>query len=56
MKIDINLIGNILIAMFLYNAILKSLAMGFFKQIMKTDTAKKKAKNFKEELKKKLDE
>ena len=55
MNIDINLIGNVLIAMFLYNMILKAIGAALIKQIMKGDVAQKKKKTFREELKKKLD-
>ena len=55
MNIDINIIGNVLIAMFLYNIILKAIAVFFVKQMMKSDVAQKKKKEYIDELSKKLD-
>lgn len=56
MKVDLNLIANVLIAMFLYNILIKAFAATLIGQIMKTDVAKEKKKSFREEIKKKLDE
>ncbi len=56
MNIDVNLIGNVLIAMFLYNIVVRAFAATVIKQIMKSDVAQEKKKTFREELKKKLKE
>ena len=55
MNIDINIIGNVLIAIFLYNIILKAISVFFVKQMMKSDVAQKKKKEYIDELSKKLD-
>ncbi len=56
MNIDVNIIVNVLIAMFSYNVILKAFAATVFKQIMKSDVAQERKKTFREELKKKLED
>lgn len=54
MNIDINLIGNILIALIIYNMILRSIASIILKEMLKTNKGKKATeevrKSFKERL------
>ncbi len=56
MELDLNLIGNFLVAIFIYNAILKSIGIEFIKWILKSEPAKEAKKTFKERLKEKLKE
>jgi hypothetical protein len=60
MNIDINLIGNCLIAVFLYNLIIETtvavIIKHIFKKIMRGGISKENKETFKDKLKKKLDE
>ena len=51
--IDTNLIMNMVIALFLYNIILRSIGQAIMKQFMKSDVAKKEKKSFEERVKEK---
>ncbi len=53
---DAKLILNVLIALFLYNLILKSIGASILKQLFKSDEFQKRKKTFKERLKEKLNE
>jgi hypothetical protein len=54
--IDLKIILNVLIALFVYNIIWKAIAATFIKEIMKGDFVQKEAKSFKEKLAEKLKE
>ena len=56
MELDLNLIGNILIAIFIYNMVLKSIGATIIKYLLKSDTGKEYKKTFKDKLKDKLNE
>jgi hypothetical protein len=54
--INLELIFNILIALFLYNVLIKAFVQTIMTQIFKNDVISKKKKTFRELLKDKLDE
>jgi len=56
MELDLKLIINIIIALFVYNIILRAIAGVFINQFMKSDTMKKEKKSFQDKLKDKLDQ
>ena len=56
MKIDVNLIFNIVIGLFIYNIILKALGSVILNRFLDTDTMKEKKKSFQEKLKEKMEE
>lgn len=56
MEIDIKLILNIIVALFVYNIILRAIGGVFMNQFMKSDTMKKEKKSFQDKLKEKLEQ
>jgi hypothetical protein len=53
---DLNLILNILISLFIYNIILRSIGSVLMQAFMKTNTAKEERKSFRERLDEKMKE
>ncbi len=53
---DLELIFNILIALFLYNVLVKAFVQSIMTQIFKNDVIKAKKKSFRDKLKEKLED
>lgn len=56
MGIDVNLIWNFLIAIFLYNIILKAIGATILKQFFKSDEIQEAKKSFNDKIKEKFKE
>jgi hypothetical protein len=56
MELDLNLIGNFLVAIFIYNIIIEAFAATVMKWLLKSDVAKEIKKDFRELLREKLKE
>ena len=54
MSINLELIGNCLIALFLYNIIIKAFVQMVLNKVFENDSVKEVKKTFKEQLKEKL--
>jgi hypothetical protein len=52
--IDVNLIINVIIGMFIYNIILKAFGATLINQFMKSDVAKQHKKTYRQKIKEKL--